>query len=120
MANNMKAYVYESDRGTQYKIKLDSGWAEQVAAGGVDPASGAVSAAALDLDPMPRNMRPRQVLFRAADGYERWLIVCTPDAPAWAPAAIGAIVLSDSDGATHITATRQGRRGERTRRPATD
>lgn len=115
MANNMKAYVYTSDRGVDYKIKLNSEVAEQLD-GDDDSLIGAVSAATLNLDPMPRNMRPRGVRLAGSGGKHRTIIVCTPDAPIFGLTP-PTIAIEDSDGAS-TTYSVVGKVYERSRVPS--
>ena len=84
MAGSMKYVAYEAGNGNTYALWMDESNAEHV--GNAD-----VTAANVGIDALPRNIRPRHVVYRSNDGrYQRKIAVTDPlkgidDLPATMP-----------------------------------
>jgi hypothetical protein len=63
MAGSLKWFIYDTDDGTQFAIKLDESNTESVNAGSNDFLNNSTLKFAL-----PRNIRPRYALYQSADG----------------------------------------------------
>lgn len=72
MAGSMKYFAYEAGNGNTYAIWMDESNGEHV--GNAD-----VTALNANADALPRNIRPRHVVYRSNDGrYQRKIAVTDP------------------------------------------
>lgn len=74
MAGSIKWFVYTTDAGSDFAIKLDESNTEFINAGAQDFPNGGIL-----INALPRNIKPRSVRFRSVDGFTtRTCIALTP------------------------------------------
>lgn len=74
MAGSLKWFLYTTDAGTQFAIKLDESNTEEV-----NGATGDFINTSTVIDALPRNIRPRQAFYSNSDGTRTIAItVLTP------------------------------------------
>lgn len=78
---DMQTVIYTTDKGKQYRTKIDKSVFQQQDAAATGPlVGGADYTGAAWLDPMPVNLIPRHAVVRAA-GSARRVILLEPDSP---------------------------------------
>lgn len=101
MANRIIAVQYTSDAGNQFVVGMNEEvWDQETATPDEHKVGGSLALTSEALDPLPLQMRPRQVKAVNPAGKVRYVTCLTSTAPLF---AVGqTITLEDSDGASSV------------------